>query len=44
MNANTNDFRFFLEGKRIYLREVRESDVNEQYYRWINDPDMTQFL
>lgn len=34
----------FLEGKRIYLREVRPSDVNEHYYRWMNDPEVTLFL
>lgn len=34
----------FLEGKRIYLREVRPSDVNERYYRWMNDPEVTRFL
>lgn len=35
---------FFLEGKRIYLREVRPSDVNENYYRWMNDPEVTRCL
>ncbi|WDT75387.1 MAG: GNAT family protein [Candidatus Manganitrophus sp.] len=35
---------YFLEGKRIYLREVRPSDVNERYYRWMNDPEITRFL
>ncbi len=34
----------FLEGERIYLREVRPSDVNEHYYRWMNDPEVTRFL
>lgn len=34
----------FLVGKRIYLREVRPSDVNERYYRWMNDPEVTYFL
>ncbi|MCG3110432.1 MAG: GNAT family N-acetyltransferase [Candidatus Manganitrophus sp. SB1] len=35
---------YFLEGKRIYLREVRPSDVNERYYHWMNDPETTRFL
>lgn len=35
---------YFLEGKRICLREVRPSDVNERYYRWMNDPEITRFL
>jgi len=34
----------YVEGKRLYLREVRESDVNENYYRWLNDPEVNQFL
>ena len=34
----------YLEGIRIYLREVRESDVNDEYYRWINDPEVNRFL
>ena len=36
--------RHFIEGKRIYLREVRLSDVNENYYRWMNDPEVIQYL
>ncbi|NQT47408.1 MAG: GNAT family N-acetyltransferase [Chloroflexi bacterium] len=34
----------FLVGQRIYLREVRPSDVNEDYYRWMNDPEVTRYL
>jgi len=34
----------FLEGERIYLREVRPSDVNETYYKWMNAPEVTRFL
>jgi len=34
----------FIEGERIYLREIRPSDVNENYYRWMNDPEVTQYL
>jgi len=34
----------FIEGDRIYLREVRPSDVNEDYYRWMNDSEVTQYL
>ncbi len=33
----------FLTGERIYLRGVRLSDVNENYYRWMNDPEVTKF-
>jgi [ribosomal protein S5]-alanine N-acetyltransferase len=34
----------FVEGTRIYLREVRLSDVTERYYRWMNDPEITEYL
>ncbi len=34
----------FIEGKRMYLREVRLSDVNDDYYRWMNDPEITRHL
>jgi len=34
----------FLQADKIYLREVRESDVNETYYTWLNDPLIRQFL
>lgn len=34
----------FVDGDRIYLREVRPSDVNENYYRWMNDPAVTRYL
>ena len=44
MSSNSGDVRHFLEGERIYLREVRASDANENYYRWMNDPEVTQYL
>ncbi|MBN1615178.1 MAG: GNAT family N-acetyltransferase [Deltaproteobacteria bacterium] len=34
----------FMKGKQIFLREVRLSDVDDNYYRWLNDPDVTQYL
>ena len=43
MSAKDN-FYPFLVGERIYLREVRPSDVNDAYYRWMNDPEVTQYL
>lgn len=33
-----------ITGKKIYLREVRQSDINDNYYNWLNDPDVNQFL
>lgn len=37
-------YNHFLEGEHIYLREVHPSDVNENYYRWMNDPEVTRYL
>lgn len=37
-------FNPFIQGERLYLREVRPSDVNETYYRWMNDPEVTAYL
>jgi ribosomal-protein-alanine N-acetyltransferase len=33
-----------LQGKRIHLRPVALTDVNERYHRWMNDSDVTRFL
>jgi RimJ/RimL family protein N-acetyltransferase len=38
------DYKKFAQGTSIYLREVRESDVNEYYYNWLCDPEINQFL
>ena len=36
----------FLEGKHIYLREVRRSDISifSEYYNWMNDPEATKYV
>ncbi len=34
----------FIEGDLLRMRELRLSDVNEDYYRWMNDPEATQYL
>ena len=33
-----------LSGKRIYLRRLTEDDASEAYVRWMNDPDVNQYL
>lgn len=38
-----DSFSPFIEGNRLYLREVRQSDVNDAYYRWLNDPEVNQY-
>jgi len=35
---------YFLESERLYFREVRESDINEQYYSWMNDSEINEFM
>lgn len=42
--VSASSVSYFLAGERIYLREVRPSDVNDNYYRWMNDPEVTQYL
>ena len=34
----------FLEGKRIYLREITQEDVADNYYDWMSDPEVTKYL
>lgn len=34
----------FVEGDLIRMRELRLSDVNETYYRWMNDSSATRYL
>ena len=31
-------------GERIYLRRLTENDASEAYVRWMNDPDINQYL
>lgn len=35
---------YFIEGRRLFLRELRKEDVNDRYHSWLNDPETTQFL
>ena len=37
-------YKKYLEGENIFLREVRESDVTDEYYNWLNDPDVNKYL
>ena len=34
----------FILGERILLRDVRLTDVDERYYGWMNDPEVTRYL
>ena len=44
MKADNQEFKPFLERERVYLREVRLSDVKERYYQWMNDPEINRSL
>lgn len=33
---------YFLESERLYFREIRESDLNENYYAWMNDSEINR--
>jgi len=33
-----------LQGERLLLRSLGESDVSEDYISWLNDPDVTRYL
>ena len=37
-------FHPYIEGRRLFLREVRQEDVNDDYYSWMNDPEVTRYL
>ncbi|QLE59137.1 GNAT family N-acetyltransferase [Nostoc sp. TCL26-01] len=41
---NQKTFHRFIQGARVFLREVRQSDVNETYYQWLNDPEINRYL
>jgi len=42
--VNNSQNNYFIEGERVYLREVRVSDVNDAYYGWINDGEVNRYL
>jgi len=33
-----------VEGERIYLRLLRESDATQEYCNWLNDPEVNKYL
>ena len=40
---SVNGYEHFIEGEHIFLREVRREDVNENYYQWMNDNEITRY-
>lgn len=37
-------WRRFVDGRRIYLREVTAADATDRYCEWLNDPDVNRYL
>ncbi len=37
-------FKHFVEGDRVYLRDLLVSDIGPAYHRWMNDSETTQYL
>lgn len=44
MTTSQKALKYFREGRRIYLREVCIADADGNYSRWMNDPDVIQYL
>lgn len=34
----------FREGELVYIRKLREEDVDDRYTRWVNDQEVTEFM
>lgn len=34
----------FIQGKRIFLRTIKESDINRKYLKWMHDQQVNQYL
>jgi len=43
LNKNDKN-QWLMTGDRINLRKVKESDAGGNYYRWMNDSEVTRFL
>jgi len=39
-----NNPKIFLEGTKVYLRAFEKEDLNGDYRKWINDPEVTHYL
>ncbi len=43
-NSKKNSLVLLEQGQRLYLRETRLTDVNENYVRWMNNPEVNCYL
>jgi RimJ/RimL family protein N-acetyltransferase len=41
---NSSRWRHFVEGNRVYLRDVTSDDVTDRYCAWLNDPEVNRYL
>jgi len=39
-----NNPKIFLEGTKVYLRAFEKDDLDGDYRKWINDPEVTHYL
>ncbi|KPL15748.1 hypothetical protein AMJ74_00790 [candidate division WOR_3 bacterium SM1_77] len=37
-------YRPFLIGQKLYLHALEESDVCEEYIKWLNDAEVTRYM
>lgn len=33
-----------IRGKKLYIREIKKSDLNKKYLSWLNNPDITKYM
>jgi len=33
-----------IDGEKVFLKKIKVSDVTEEYLKWVNDPEITQYL
>ena len=38
-----NRSNLYIDGKRVFLREIQLSDVNKNYYSWMKDPEVVKY-
>jgi len=44
MDEQNNMHNPFLIGNKVYLRALEEADLEGNWYKWFNDPDVTKYL
>ena len=44
MKNQSNNNEYFLGNSSIYLRKIQKSDVNKNYYDWLNDSNTIKYM